>query len=205
VKYPLAVSGAAVALLASFLAAPAGLRVAAAAATPPPTPPPPHSSTAPMPTLPPGTGSLAPGATPTPPPGDENRKGIEGVWEVQIQHTDSTEYVHWKLVQDTSAASSATLSGVYLDKDGKAFPLAGALDGKTIDIVVSLKNGTSIVFKATLEGTSDMLGMMTMGPDSIAFTAAYRPKYKFIDNISPSTGGITGNGGGGMYSPKPRT
>ncbi|MDQ2991581.1 MAG: hypothetical protein M3R30_02015 [Candidatus Eremiobacteraeota bacterium] len=176
----------------------------AAAATAPPTPPPlPASTTAPAPV---GTASPAPfalptltpvssphpGKTPEPPKGF--RKGIEGVWEVQIQRGALTEYDHFQLVQDQNA-----VTGFYLNTDKKKSPLAGSLDGKTIRIVVTFGDGTSATFVAQLDGTTDMLGLMTTPKETTPFTAAYRPKESFFDNINPAPGGIGGGptGGGG--------
>lgn len=133
-------------------------------------------------------GTPAPSGTPTPPP--DNRKGIEGVWEVQIQHAADTTYTHFKLAQSGNA-----LTGMYLDAAGKKFPIAGSLDGTQVRLVVSLTDGSTILLQGTLDGTTDMLGMFTDSKERVPFTAAYRPKEKWFDNISPQPGGI-GNGGG---------
>jgi hypothetical protein len=131
--------------------------------------------------------------SPSPSPGKDARKGIEGVWEVQIQRPTDTEYTHFQLKQDQNA-----VTGLYMDKDKNKFPLAGSLDSKSLRIVVTMKDGSTLVFTATLDGTTDMLGMLSMGDQSIPFTAAYRPKENFGDNINPQPG-LGGLGGGGGY------
>jgi hypothetical protein len=169
----------------------------AAAATAPPTPPPLPAVTATpapapfsMPTLTP-VGSPNPNPTKTPAPRPGIRKGIEGVWEVQIQRGAVTEYDHFQIKQDENA-----LTGFYLDTDKKKSALAGSLDGKTVRIVVTFADGTTAVFSAQLDGTTDMLGLMTTPKESTPFTAAYRPKESFFDNINPAPGGMGGPGGG---------
>ncbi|MFN2449788.1 MAG: hypothetical protein ABR508_08345 [Candidatus Baltobacteraceae bacterium] len=162
---------------------------------------------APTPVLPPGVLPQAPGstagvtiggkpkATPAPPKDtEENRVGITGVWEVALQKTDGVVYSHFKITQIGTA-----LTGVYLDENGKRFPLAGTNDGKKVQLVVSLANGNTLRFSGAAEGNSDMVGTLTTSNDLLGFTAAYRPKYKWIDNISPGgsgLGGMSGNPGG---------
>lgn len=139
------------------------------------------------------TGSPAPGkATPSPPP--DARKGIEGVWEVQIQRGTSTDYAHFRLEQ-----TGTTLTGSFLNDAGKRFPLAGSLDGQSVRLVVSMPDGTSLLLEGRLDGTTDMIGMITTPQEQVPFTAAYRPKEKWIDNLNASPGGLGGTGGG--YSP----
>lgn len=168
------------------------------AATPPPPPPPLSSPAPPAPTLPPGT---LPAVTPTPPPIDlppgtrtpgpasatpaaqTGRVGISGVWEVQIQRESGTTYTHFKLQQ-----SGDVLTGEYLDSNGKKYPLAGSVENQNVRIVVSKPDGTTITFSGTQDNGTDMLGMMQTPKASIAFTAAYRPKYKWLENINPGTG-----------------
>ncbi|HKU80790.1 MAG TPA: hypothetical protein VJP76_01375 [Candidatus Tumulicola sp.] len=204
-----AVTGAALAVLA--LAA-GGTRFAAptAAATPPPTPPPLSTPASPAPepaatpqavsttiTFPTGygfpapqpQGSGKPAATPSPPP--DARKGIDGVWEVEIQQGSKTDYAHFKLAQ-----AGTTLTGTYLNDAGKRFPLAGSVDGETVRMVVSMPDGTTLVLEGRLDGTSDMIGMLTSAQGATPFTAAYRPKEKWIDNLNASPGGLGGMGGG---------
>jgi hypothetical protein len=180
--------------------------VPAAAATAPPTPPPLATTSAPtaapaitptpqpfaLPTLTPAKGRT-PGATGTPAPPKNIRKGIEGVWEVQIQRGSKTEYDHFQLKQDNNA-----ITGMYLDTDKKKFPLAGSLDGKSIRIVVTFADGSTAIFSAQLDGTTDMLGIMTTPKETTPFTAGYRPKESFFDNINPAPGGMGGNGGTGL-------
>jgi hypothetical protein len=110
------------------------------------------------------------------------------VWEVAIQEPNNVVYTHFKLEQKGN-----TLTGQYLDASGKKFPLTGAVDGKTVRVVVSLPNGSALVFNGTQDGGLDMVGTIDTSKDVIGFTAAYRPKYKWIDNLTPGAGGM-GNG-----------
>ncbi len=180
-----------IAVIAGAVGAARPPEIPAAAATPPPSPPPINQPPGVLPTpagsnatvtLPIGGKATA---TPTPPKDtdDPNRVGISGVWEVQIQRDSSTTYTHFKLAQKQNV-----LTGQYLDAGGKKYPLAGSLSGHDVRLVVSLPNGTTTTFTASVDGTSDMLGMMQTPSESVAFTAAYRPKYKWIDNISPNPG-----------------
>jgi hypothetical protein len=139
------------------------------------------------------TPAKQPSATPSPPP--NARKGIEGVWEVQLQRPSGTDYTHMKLVQ-----TGTTLSGVYLDAHNKKYPLAGTVDGEAVRMIVSMPDGTTLLLEGKLDGTTDMLGMFTTPKEQIPFTAAYRPKEKWIENVNPSPGGI-GAGNGGTYTP----
>lgn len=168
---------------AALLAAPA----LAQTATPPPVP-------APMPTASADTikatfptGSKA---TPAPPKDvDANRIGISGVWEIAIQDASGVVYTHFKLAQKGTA-----LTGQYLDDRGKKFPLAGTVDGKNVRVVVTMQDGTALVFSGTQDGGTDMVGTLNTAKDLVGFTAEYRPKYKWIDNLTPGTGGITNPG-----------
>lgn len=127
-----------------------------------------------------------PKTTPAPKPqpdSDDKRVGISGVWEVQIQNASGTVYTHFKLTQTANG-----LTGQYLDDKGKKFPIAGTIDGKDVHLVVSLADGTALVFSGNVEGNSDMAGTLETAKDMVGFTAAYRPKYKWIDNLSPNPG-----------------
>jgi hypothetical protein len=64
-----------------------------------------------------------------------------------------------------------------------------------------MADGSSMTFTAQLDGTTDMLGMLTSTSESTPFTAAYRPKENFLDNISASPGGMGGPSSGGGYNP----
>jgi hypothetical protein len=133
--------------------------------------------------------------SPSPPP--NARKGIEGVWEVQIQHPSTTDYTHFKLTQQGDA-----LSGTYLDTRGKRYPLAGTVDGQAVRLIVSMPNGTTLLLEGKLDGTTDMVGELTISGGEVPFTASYRPKEKWIDNVNPSPGGVGGpSSGGGGYTP----
>jgi hypothetical protein len=132
-------------------------------------------------------------ASPTPAPPqdvDVNRVGISGVWEVQIQRSDGTLYTHFKLAQNSTA-----LTGQYLDEHGKRYPLQGSVDGKDVHIVVTLADGTALVFTGNVDGSTDMAGTLDTAKDTVGFTAAYRPKYKWIDNLTPNPVGNPGNPG----------
>lgn len=195
-----AAAGAAAAVISFFPGAPT--RLAAAAATPPPTPPP---INAPVTTVTPGpstsfpinaaTPSPAPptGGKPTPSPPPNARKGLNGVWEVQIQHSNNTDYTHFQVTQDGDA-----LTGVYLDARGKKYPLAGTVDGQAVRLIVTMPNGTTLLLEGKLDGTTDMVGMLTAPDGQVPFTAAYRAKEKWIENVNPSPGGIPSQGG---YTP----
>jgi hypothetical protein len=162
---------------------------AQAAATPPPPPPAPTASATPQVQVPLQSPKPKGTATPAPPKDeDANRVGISGVWEVAIQQPDKVVYTHFKLEQ-----KGTVLTGQYLDADGKKFPLTGSIDGKNVRVVVSLSNGSALVFNGTQDAGLDMMGTLETSKDVIGFTAAYRPKYKWIDNLAPGGSGI-GNG-----------
>jgi hypothetical protein len=197
-------------LLAAALSAGPMFAAPSVAATPPPTPPPmnapatPAAVSTPIP-IPsgfamPGTySSPAPkgSASPSPPP--DARKGIEGVWEVEIQHPDKTDYSHFKLVQ-----SGGTLTGSYLDDAGKRHPLEGSVDGQAVRLVITMPDGTTLLMEGRLDGTTDIIGMLTTPKGQVPFTAAYRPKEKWIDSVNAAPGGMGGMGGagaGGGYRP----
>lgn len=134
----------------------------------------------------------APSAASSPEP-VEAHKNLDGVWEVQIQHPDgTTTYDHFTLAQKENL-----VTGEFLDNqhNNKKYPVAGSLDGHTIHLVVTRDDGTTMVFNGTVDGLTDMIGMLQDGPQSIVFTAAYRPKYRFIDTINPVPGGIGGGTG----------
>lgn len=163
--------------------------VFAQTATPPPAP-------APMPTAAAGTiKATLPGAnskaTPAPPKDvDANRVGISGVWEIAIQQPAGVVYTHFKITQ-----AGTTLTGQYLDEKGKKYPLSGSVDGKTVRLVVTLPTGNALVFEGSQDQGMDMVGTLNTAKDVIGFTASYRPKYKWIDNLAPGTSGMgTPNG-----------
>lgn len=158
------------------------------AQTPPPAPAPlPTASTSTINATIPLKGK----ATPAPPKDpDANRIGISGVWEIAIQQPDGVQYTHFKLTQKGTA-----LEGQYLDAKGKRYPLAGSVDGKNVRVVVTMPDGTALVFEGAQDGGTDMVGTLNSVKNVIGFTASYRPKYKWIDNLTPGTGGM-GSGGG---------
>ena len=205
----LAAAGASTALTFFFLAAAPGTGSPAAAATAPPTPPPISNPATPGPppiNTPATPGPAAsviglPGATPAPaasgksrPSPPPARKGVDGVWEVEIQHANSTDYTHFAIRQQGDA-----ISGTYLDSKGKKYPVAGSIDGQSIRLIVTMPNGTTLLLEGKLDGTTDMIGMLTSPDGQVPFTAAYRAKQNWIENVNPSPGGISAPGGG--YTP----
>jgi hypothetical protein len=174
----------------------------AAAATPPPTPPPIGTPATPLPTpsaypepgiTPSSLATATPHGKPTPTPPPNARKGLDGVWEVQIQHGSGTDYTHFSIKQQGDA-----INGTYLDAGGKRYPLVGTVDGENVRLIVTLPNGTTLLMEGRLDGTTDMVGMLTMPSGEVPFTAAYRAKEKWIENVNPSPGGIPSQGG---YTP----
>ncbi|HET9096108.1 MAG TPA: hypothetical protein VFN37_05575 [Candidatus Baltobacteraceae bacterium] len=156
--------------------------MAAAPPTPAPQVPAPQATPTPQLQIPAAKAKATP--TPAPPSDvDDKRVGISGVWEVQIQQPNGTVYTHFKLDQKGTA-----LTGQYLDTNGKKYPLEGSVAQKDVHIVVTMPNGSAMVFDGTLDATTDMEGILASTKDMIGFTAAYRPKYKWIDNLSPNPG-----------------
>ncbi len=193
-------ASAGVAAAAGLMISSPGARLAAAAATPPPTPPPIASPVTPPPAAPapsttPSTTfpltKATPYARPSPPPPNP-RKGVEGVWEVAIQHTNTTDYTHFLLTQ-----TGDQISGTYVDGKTK-YPLAGSLDGQQIRLVVTMPNGTTLLMEGKLDGTTDMIGEMTSPKGAVPFSAEYRPKTNWMENVNPSPGGVPSQGG---YTP----
>lgn len=159
---------------------------AAATPTPPPAPPAPNATAAPRVK-----------ATPAPPKDttdeDANRVGISGVWEVALQGPTGVQYTHFKLTQN-----GTILTGQYLDGSGKKFPVTGTIDGKSVRLIVTLSGAPPLLFTGTEDGNTDMVGTLDNSKDVIGFTAAYRPKYKWVDNLTPGTGGIGNPGNPGV-------
>ncbi len=194
------------AVVAFAMAALSGLHTTAARAqTLPTAPPPPPPNATPTPVLPPGAlpspaGSSATitlptrrrSSTPAPPKDvDANRVGISGVWEVALQQSDGVVYTHFKLSQ-----AGNILTGTYLDDKNKRYPVSGSIDGKDVRLVVSLPDGSDLVFKGTQDANTDMVGTLDSAKNTIGFTAAYRAKYKWTDNLNPTpAGGGMGNNG----------
>jgi hypothetical protein len=200
-----AIAGGTIVAIALVAGLPQG-RLAAVAATPPPTPPPinspaamtpqPDSSMLPQPAatlFPLGAPAKTTKSTPTPSPPPNSRKGLDGVWEVEIQHPNATDYTHFQVKEQ-----GAALTGTYLDAKKKQYPLVGTVDGQDVRLIVSLPNGTTLLMEGKLDGTTDMVGMLTTAGGQIPFTASYRAKEKWIENVSPSPGGVSQPGG---YTP----
>lgn len=143
----------------------------------------------------PGVQSLFPATPhPAPTPPTPPRVGIEGVWEIAIQQGSTTTYTHLQLKQRQNA-----LTGTYLDSGKNASPAIGTVDGGSVRIIVTLKDGSEIVFQGQLDGTTDMVGMMTTPTQEVPFTADYRPKENFFDNLNENPTGITN----GLTTPPP--
>jgi hypothetical protein len=133
-------------------------------------------------------------ATPSPPP---QRTGLDGVWELQIQRGPKTEYEHMNLVQ-----TGQSLTGYYLTANKKKYPVSGSLDQQNnLRVIVSLPDGSTILLEARVDGTTDMLGMFTDSKERVPFTAAYRPKEKWIENVNAAPGGLMNNSGTGSGPP----
>ena len=87
------------------------------------------------------------------------------------------------------------LTGFYLTTTKQKLPLSGVLDSQhNVRLVITRPDGTTILLEARVDGTTDMLGMFTDSAERVPFTAAYRPKEKFIDNINATPGGLPGSG-----------
>jgi len=196
------------AAVAAFAYGAAASTAPGVAATPPPTPPPvsnPGPLASPTSIAPPnGTqfpvASPGPATSASPTPPAEVRKGLEGVWEVEIQRDNITDYTHFRLAPQTGN----TLSGTYLDGKGKRYPLAGSVEGQAVRLIVTLSDGTTLLMEGRLDGTTDMIGMLTTPKEQVPFTAAYRPKEKWIENVNPAPGGFgmpNGSGSPGTYTP----
>lgn len=206
-KYPALILGAAIALIAADPTPPPPPPVLASPSLSPTPAPSPSPSGSPAVTIQSLLGqtpkpSAAPkggGPKETPSPIPDERKGLDGVWEVEIQRGDVVEYEHFNIKQ-----TGTTLTGVYLTHDKKKYPVAGSLDGQSVRLVVTLADGSTILLEARVDGTTDMLGMFTDAKERVPFTAAYRPKEKWIDNLNAQPGGLGGapGGGGGPGPPK---
>jgi hypothetical protein len=140
----------------------------------------------------PSPGSKKPNGHGTPAPPPQVRKGLDGVWEIEIQRGPKTDYEHMNLLQ-----TGQTLTGTYLTKDKKKYPITGSLDEQNnVRLVISLPDGTTILLDARVDGTTDMLGMFTDAAERVPFTAAYRPKENWLENINAQPGGLGGGTGG---------
>ena len=127
-------------------------------------------------------------AAPTPPP---IRKGVDGVWEIQIQRGPKVEYEHMNLVQN-----GQTITGIYLTQDKKKYPVQGSLDAQNeVRLVVSLPDGSTILMEGLVDNLTDMRGMYTNVTERVPFTAAYRPKENWLENVNAAPGGLGGGSG----------
>ncbi len=171
-----------------------GMPLPSAGATAPPSPPPlvesspavASPSPSPTPTVVPGLQSLFPArphASPSPPV--PQRIGISGVWELALQRGADTTYTHLNLHQQQNA-----LTGIYIDAKNKHVPAVGIVDGTSVRVVVTYPSGKTLVFEGTLSGTTDMIGLMTTPTGQVPFSADYRAKENFFDNINENPGGL---------------
>jgi len=137
-----------------------------------------------------GRHGAGPRGTPAPPP---VRRGIDGVWEIEIQRGPKTQYEHMNLLQHGDA-----ITGIYLTADKKRYPIAGSVDAQNnVRLVISLPDGTTILMEGLVDNLTDMRGMFTDPTERVPFTAAYRPKENWIENINASPGGLGGGTGSG--------
>ena len=142
-----------------------------------------------------GRGHMRYGAHASPAPPIPKRIGIEGVWELALQRGADTTYTHFQLVQQQNA-----LTGYYIDSRNKRVPAVGVVDGNDVRIVVTMPDGTPVVFTGTLDGTTDMIGMMTTPTEQVPFSADYRPKEDFFNNLNEDPSGMMNP----MPSPPPK-
>jgi hypothetical protein len=127
--------------------------------------------------------------TPTPPP---QRKGLDGVWEIQIQRGANVQYEHMSIVQIGQA-----INGFYLTQDKKKYPVTGSLDAENnVRLVVSMPDGSTILLEARVDGNTDMLGMFTDAKERVPFTAAYRAKENWMDNVNAQPAGLGSSSSG---------
>ncbi len=169
----------------------------------------PNAAPSATPSMPPATAAPSPSPTPTEMPGVDSlfqgqgrgarggvhgspsppvpqRVGIEGVWELAIQRGSDTTYTHLKLRQQQNV-----LTGIYIDSSNKQAPIIGTVTGNNVRIVISYADGSTMVISGTLDGTTDMIGLITTSTGQVPFSADYRPKEDFFDNINEQPGGLT--------------
>ncbi len=140
-----------------------------------------------------GRGGHRPQASGTPsPPPQQTRTGLDGVWELEIQRGPKTEYEHMNLVQ-----TGQSITGFYLTKDKKKYPLSGSVDGQNnFRVVISMPDGSTVLLEARVDGNTDMLGMLTDAKEQVPFTGEFRAKEKWIENVNAAPGGIMPGAGG---------
>lgn len=115
------------------------------------------------------------------------------MWEIEIQRGPKTQYEHMNLLQHGDA-----ITGIYLTADKKRYPIAGSVDAQNnVRLVISLPDGTTILMEGLVDNLTDMRGMFTDPTERVPFTAAYRPKENWIENINASPGGLGGGTGSG--------
>ncbi len=134
-------------------------------------------------------GSAAPAGTtpePTPTPTAPGFATLDGTWEVQLQHPDSTDYSYLAIKQ-----SGMTLTGSWKNKKSTSPFEDGncTFDGKLIRIVAKTATG-DVTFSGYVENGTDMVGTLDAGgkTDPTPFTAAHRAKDKglFAPGLTPA-------------------
>ena len=140
------------------------------AATPPPTPPPidapPAMTPQPDSSMLPPTGGNALPALGAPAKSTASRANARPAKRAQgpqrslgsqrFSTPRRTDYTHFQLTEQ-----GAALTGTYLDAKEKQYPLVGTVDGQDVRLIVSLPNGTTLLLEGKLDGTTDMVGMLT--------------------------------------------
>jgi hypothetical protein len=122
--------------------------------------------------------SQGPQVTPT--PTSPAFATLDGTWEVQVQHPDTTDYSYLIIKQ----AADGVLTGNW--RIGKTlYPLDGTYDGRLIKLVVKEPSG-DVTLSGYVETASDMVGLVDYGAGKgtpVAFTAEHRSRPKGLGAI----------------------
>ena len=97
-----------------------------------------------------------------------------------MQRGADTTYSHFKLAQDANG-----LTGIWRDAKGHTHPITGSYDGKNFRVIVTMPDKSVISFSGYVDSPTDMVGMADLGKETVPFTAAHRPKVKFLDSVGP--------------------
>jgi hypothetical protein len=120
------------------------------------------------------------GPSPSPTPTSPAFATLDGTWEVQVQHPDTTDYSYLTIKQDPSGV----LSGLW--KVGKiSYPIDGTYDGRLIKVVAKEPSG-DVTLSGYVETASDMVGLVDYGVGKgtpVAFTAEHRSRPKGLQSI----------------------
>ncbi len=118
--------------------------------------------------------------SPSPTPTSPAFATLDGTWEVQVQHPDTTDYSYLLIKQD----ASGVLSGTW--KVGKtSYPVDGTYDGHLIKVVAKVPAG-DVTLSGYVESAADMVGLVDYGAGKgtpVAFTAEHRSHPKGLQNI----------------------